>query len=242
MCTVSFIPVGENYFITSNRDEKTIRKPALAPQLYCVNEMGILFPKDTDAGGSWIGMNRNGDAAVLLNGAFSKHIPGKSYQRSRGLVFTEILSSCMPLKYFDELDLTGIESFTIIILEKLFLFECRWNGVKKFYKQLPVTEAYIWSSVTLYDTAISQKREAWFTEWMQSNPSPVQKDIINFHHFTGDGDIKNNLVMNRDNVLKTVSITSMDLTKESGTIVYHDLQNNLQSIQQLLFAAEEVSG
>ena len=240
MCTVSFIPVGDRYFITSNRDEKIVRKPALAPQLYRVNGMEILFPKDPDAGGSWIGMNRNGDAAVLLNGAFHKHIPAQSYQRSRGLVLTGILSSQMPVKYFDELDVTGIEPFTIIILEKQFLFECRWNGMNKFYRQLSVTEAYIWSSITLYDTAIRQKKETWFAEWMQANPFPIQDDIISFHLFSGDGDQRNSLVMNRDNAMLTVSVTSMDLTKETGKIVYLDLQNNSQSQQQLSFTSETV--
>ena len=238
MCTVSFIPVGDRYFITSNRDEKIIRKPALAPQLYSINGTEMLFPKDAGAGGSWIGMNRNGDAAVLLNGAFHKHTSAHSYHRSRGLVFTEILSSQTPVKYFDELDLSGIEPFTIIILEKQFLFECRWNGMNKFYRQLSVTEAYIWSSVTLYDSAIIKKREAWFAEWMRSNPYPPQDTIMDFHLFTGDGDQRNDLVMNRNNAMLTVSVTGMSLTKKNGTMIYNDLQTLSEYKQQLTFKAQ----
>ena len=34
MCTVSFIPVNDNYILTSNRDEKKLRRPAVPPAVY----------------------------------------------------------------------------------------------------------------------------------------------------------------------------------------------------------------
>ena len=71
MCTVTFIPGKDRYFITSNRDEKMLRKPAIAPQPYVINGNTLVYPRDADAGGTWIAMNENGNAAVLLNGAFT---------------------------------------------------------------------------------------------------------------------------------------------------------------------------
>ena len=74
MCTVTFIPTGDKYFITSNRDEKNTRKFAIPPSAYEFESGKIFFPKDGDRGGSWIAIHENGNAAVLLNGAFEKHI------------------------------------------------------------------------------------------------------------------------------------------------------------------------
>jgi len=84
MCTVSFIPVGGKLFISSNRDEKRSRKIALPPAQYEYNELKFVFPKDADAGGTWIAVKENGDAAVLLNGAFINHIAEPPYRKSRG--------------------------------------------------------------------------------------------------------------------------------------------------------------
>jgi hypothetical protein len=46
MCTVSFIPIKDKYFITSNRDEKYTRKKALSPALYNYDGHKMIFPKD----------------------------------------------------------------------------------------------------------------------------------------------------------------------------------------------------
>ena len=34
MCTVTFIPTNEKYFITVNRDEKNTRRRAMVPAVY----------------------------------------------------------------------------------------------------------------------------------------------------------------------------------------------------------------
>ena len=93
MCTVSFISEKNNVFITHSRDEMIARSPALAPEIYPVNNKHLLFPRDGLAGGSWIGVNETGTAAALLNGAFIKHIPHPPYRKSRGLIFLDLLSS-----------------------------------------------------------------------------------------------------------------------------------------------------
>ncbi len=84
MCTVTFIPVNDRYYITSNRDEKRIRSQAIFPQVHTENGNKIIYPQDADAGGSWIAMHGNGNAAVLLNGAFEKHEPDPPYKKKPG--------------------------------------------------------------------------------------------------------------------------------------------------------------
>ena len=99
------------------------------------------------------------------------------------------------------MDLDRIEPFTLILLEKENLYECRWDGNDKHYQQLKTHRPYIWSSVTLYEKEAMKKREQWFAAFLNDNPHPTQKDILEFHQFTGDGDSANDLLMEREGYL-----------------------------------------
>lgn len=241
MCTVSFLPVNNRYYITSNRDEKSIRQPALPPQITRANGRALLCPRDGDAGGSWIGIQENGHAAVLLNGGFTKHVEAPFYRISRGLVFIEILSAEQPLDRFLSADLLGIQPFTLVLFSLANLYECCWDGSRKHTRLLPLDEPHIWSSVTLYEPAVIAKRKYWFTEWLKKQPAPAWDDILLFHRFAGDGDPLNDLRMNRSNRMLTVSITSMEIEAASGTMRYHDLQANQYHRSELQFAQPSVS-
>lgn len=224
MCTVSFIPVRDSYFITSNRDEKLTRKRAIAPVAYKQDDNYLIYPKDADAGGSWIAMKENGDCAVLLNGAFLPHVSRPPYGRSRGLVLLDIINDLRPSQRLVKFRLENIEPFTLILIEGGSLYEFRWDGQEKYCKQLAPHRPYIWSSATLYDGLVIKKRENWFARFLNSNPHPTQRDILNFHRFTGDGDAANDLLMSRDNKYSTVSITSIHLTADRGSMKYLDVQ------------------
>ena len=159
MCTVSFIPVGDKFYITSNRDEKLSRKRALPPAIHEHDGTKILFPKDADAGGTWIAAKENGDVAVILNGAFINHISTPPYRKSRGLILLDILAREKPSAAFSKIDPDEIEPFTIVLLENKSLFEFRWDGNEKYGKKLAKQQSHIWSSATLYDGLTVKKRE-----------------------------------------------------------------------------------
>jgi uncharacterized protein with NRDE domain len=226
MCTVTYIPTNDKYFISSNRDERKSRSRAIPPAVYEINQKKLIFPKDGDAGGSWIALHENGNAAVLLNGAFEKHVAMSPYRKSRGKIFLTIIGNEGPARYFHQLDLDQIEPFTLVLLEKDSLYEFRWDGKDKHARQLKKHRPYIWSSATLYEKSIVEKREQWFASFLNRNPQPTQKDIVAFHQFTGDGDTKNDLLMEREGVYATVSITSMLLTADRGSMKYLDLKDN----------------
>jgi hypothetical protein len=237
MCTVTFIPVKDKFFITSNRDEKILRKPALPPTVYNLEGANIIFPKDSGAGGTWIAMHENGNAIVLLNGGFKKHTPAPTYIKSRGIVLLDVIKTTSPFKTFSELNLSGVEPFTIVLLGNSVLYECRWDGKSKHQKELDIIKPYIWSSVTLYDDEIVQKREQWFREWLDKKPQPTMRDILNFHLFTGDGDKHNDLRMNRNGEMLTLSLTGMEITNDKGTMQYYDLIKNELYKKELYFTS-----
>lgn len=226
-------------FLTSNRDEKHWRRPAQAPGMHAHGEHEMIYPTDGDAGGSWIALCANGNAGVLLNGAFEKHERKDRYKKSRGLVFLDVLAAKRPLHHFLKTALQDIEPFTLLLWQENNLYECRLDGKgKKYCIALKTYRPYIWSSVTLYDEAVRKKREQWFLKWLNNHPVPGRKDILDFHRFAGDGDEQNSLLMNREGRVFTVSITSLEITGQKGLVHYTDVLTRETARQQFHHAED----
>lgn len=222
MCTVSYIPVRGKVLITSNRDEKNSRSAALAPAFHSGTGVVLLYPTDAEKGGTWIALKENGDAAVLLNGAFEKHQSRPPYRMSRGLLIPEILSAERPTLYLSRMNLEGIEPFTLVIFESGSLFEMRWDGSQQYARQLAAYRPQIWSSATLYDEKIIRKRQQWFASFLNQTPVPTQQDILRFHQFAGEGDPRNDLMMSAAGIYRTVSTTGILLCEGRGSMTYID--------------------
>jgi len=233
MCTVSFISHPNKHIITSNRDEHISRPVAFAPGFEIVNGCQLLFPKDPQAGGTWFAINQFGHVAVLLNGAFEKHVRTPPYSRSRGLVLLEILSHENPLDKFESRDLNTIEPFTLILLLGVVLMELRWDGIKKHIKILDVNSNYIWSSATLYSMEVRLKKENLFEDFLQSDVFKIEENIIRFH-FGDESDNKEEFIINRENVLKTVSITQAVVKKDLISMQHLDLLNDRISMEVIV--------
>lgn len=234
MCTVTFIPSKHTVFLTSNRDEKQWRSPASMPSIHKGISGNILFPRDGDAGGTWIGAHENGNAIVFLNGGFFAHTPAPPYRRSRGLILVDLIDRPEPFNSFLTIELENIEPFTAVIWDDHRLFECRWDGDKKHVLPLDASEPHIWSSVTLYNPAIIQKRKQWFDQWIKERNMPSLQNILDFHLFTGDGDSHNDLKMNRGQTF-TVSVTSMAISADRVQMQYLDIINDKSFQQELVF-------
>jgi hypothetical protein len=235
MCTVTFIPTATGIHLTSNRDEQVDRGRAQDPAYFYGNGYKLVFPKDPDAGGSWIALKDNGDALVLLNGAFIKHLRKPPYRRSRGQVLLDVIKAKDPGQHFNEMDLEGIEPFTLVLFTRGALWECRWDGFKRHRLPLDARKAYIWSSVTLYDDRETHERRQWFGEWLNEKRDQIDsEEIFYFHQHAGNGDGGNNLVMNRGNKVRTVSITSILIADNLLRMRYRDLQSGKDAEKTLI--------
>ena len=228
MCTVSYIPAAGGYYLTSNRDEKSTRSNALEPRIYSYKNTNLIFPKDPDANGTWIVLKENNDALCLLNGAFANFIDTGNYNVSRGIVVLEIASTENMIGAFTKINLSKTAPFTLVMINDGSLYECRWDGEQKYTKPLDAATAYIWSSATLYDEVQRATRKNWFDKFIHQNYFPNQEEIINFHTYSGDGNIENDLVMNRNNKYFTVSITSIAVT-ENSYMLYQNLTTHDRS-------------
>jgi len=217
MCTVTFVPLGgKNFVLTSNRDVSYKRAPASPPEIHVEHGVELLYPRDEEAGGTWIGSSYDNRLLCLLNGGFENHVRKLPYRKSRGLIVTELLAASDLSSALKSIDLEDIEPFTLVTVEwknDLALGEFVWDGLKKHLKILPI-EANIWSSSTLFDPAMRETRKQWFEDW-KSHGDFNPESILEFHKTAGRGDDNVGVVLKRRQV-GTVSITQFTNREPSG--------------------------
>ncbi|MFY8020470.1 MAG: NRDE family protein [Bacteroidia bacterium] len=226
MCTVSVIIQNEKIILTSNRDEKTQRLPALFPVPYSLENKVIYYAKDTQANGTWFACDSKGNAVVLLNGGFRKHEPQPDYRKSRGLVVVDIISSLHPFAELETYPLENIEPFHLIFTNGNHVKRMIWDGEQKYFFYLH-SKASIYSSVTLYDEEIIREREQLFQSFLETKPIHEASDLFAFHQQNHDEE--NGFVMNRNNKVKTISISQLVIGNGISQYRYLDLQLNQES-------------
>lgn len=226
MCTVSFVNVNNKIIITSNRDEKIIRPSAIPPKNYSINGKHVIFPKDPKAGGTWYIVDEKGTVLVLLNGADEKHQVELPYRKSRGLIVLELISHDSPKDFWDEMDLDNIEPFTLVLFQDSQLFQLRWNGNQKEKLNFDTNEKHIWSSATLYSSAIRKERADLFYSFLEEKGLLSETDMYQFHRYTDEGNAENGLVINRNGEMKTLSITQSVIEQNKVAILHYDLVTN----------------
>lgn len=230
MCTVTFLPLSNTDFIlTSNRDEQRLRE-TLPPKIYEEDGVEMLFPKDKVAGGTWIGASSKKRLVCVLNGGFQKHKRKDNYTKSRGLIAKELLKEISLQPYLENLDLLGVEPFTMIVVDwnnhELNLFEVVWDEHEKHITKHKI-EPKIWSSSTLYTNEIKELRNYWFQQWLTENEF-TSEAIIQFHHAeTGD---KEQAILMKRSYVETVSITSVKKMENTVEMVYEDIAHPKKTI------------
>ncbi len=225
MCTVTYIPSGDNEFtLTQNRDESPLR---ITHELIKVNrgEKKLLFPKDPLAGGTWIAVSDSGQLVSILNGAFDKHKHRPPYRKSRGLMALEFFDFKHAGLFFETYNFNEIEPFTMLIFDKGKLYDFRWDEQLKYVEELDPDRPHLWASSTLYSNEAKHKRKIWFEKWQNGRTDFSRNAILNFHRTAGDGDPENDLIMNRNNIVRTTSITSITKTHKVFDVYFSDLMS-----------------
>jgi len=228
MCTLTYIPDEKNgYFLTQNRDES----PKRVASGLITRQFGkhiLLYPKDSGAGGTWIVISNQNQFVALLNGAQVKHSHRPPYRRSRGLMVLDFFAFANAKHFFEQYTFEGMEPFTMIIYQNDTLYEIRWDAQQQSIKPLDIAKAHLWASSTLYPPDVQQKRQTWFRDWLTNRTEINLDTVLHFHQTAGDGDPSNDLVMNRNNLVCTTSITTIQKTDHKVDMQFIDLihQNN----------------
>lgn len=231
MCTLTFFPLSNTEFVvTSNRDEQPERE-TIPPKEYDYNGMTLIYPKDKRAGGTWIGANKNGRVASLMNGGKVPHQRKASYRLSRGVVMVELLKAENAIAFLNTFDFSGIEPFTIILIEPqnnsdFVAYELIWDEENLHIRTL-AWEPQIWSSTPLYTREIHQYRIAWLNKFIQETPRICPSEIWEFHHTAGNGNKSMDFIMDRGFV-HTKSITQF-VKEDTIKFRYEDVENRSMS-------------
>lgn len=239
MCLVSYHPLGNGEFIlASNRDESPLRSDTVIVDDQ-IGEHRVKYPKDLK-GGSWIIISDKDRLICLLNGAFVKHKHNPPYRESRGVIIKLLFEYDSAADFIKDVNLVDIEPFTTVIYDREKLYEFRWDGLSKYVETLDLNATYIWSSSTLYDKYMQEKREMEFRRLLASS-KPIDEGKIKRIHTTGSvGDPDNDFMMSRwNNKVKTISTTivsrkgdeiSLDFENfEDGEKEYHVLDRSVLS-------------
>ncbi len=208
MCTLSFIPLQTGNVITANRDENPLRNATGLSPFRNRKDKEYLIAREPVFGGTNLAIELNGSLTTLLNGAFGQHSPEGEYRMSRGIMVLESLDFDDLFHFSREFDFEHIEPFTLVRFSDV-IQEIRWDGNDITPSTHDLLTPHIWASPQLYAADAIEKRKVWFERFMKRNGTPGPDDIFDFHILAGDGDIKNDLVMNRDNMVRTVSITQV---------------------------------
>jgi hypothetical protein len=230
MCTVTYIPTSTGFYFTSSRDEKASRD-TLIPAEYESNGLKLVYPKDEKAGGTWIASSLEGKTACLLNGAFVNHERKDNYSKSRGLILLESFRYHNANEFSNEVELENVEPFTLLLLninsEVLKSFsEFRWDGKKKFLKAIDITSPQIWSSATLYNSSVQQKRQELFKQWLYKHSDFEDAMIFDFHNRKHGLANSEDLIMKANDDLMTLSISQIHFNKGESVFKYLDIINN----------------
>jgi uncharacterized protein with NRDE domain len=234
MCTVIFIPDNEKVFFASLRDESPMRERAIAPSIVKINKVKTLSPKDPVAGGTWIGTNNAANVIILLNGAFENHLRNDYYRKSRGIIVSELLATALPVTEWNKIDMKNIEPFTLVVWSKRNLYQLVWDGNTKHTFLLDAAQSHIWSSATLYNASAGIIRKEAFQKWIAEKPSVCKLSILNF--FTSSFiDPQNGFIMNRNEKIKTLSYTFVEMKNDTSLMNYRDFLTGAETAQSISF-------
>ena len=231
MCTVSVVrSSGGDLILTSNRDESPSRSVNKINTESIENQQ-IMYPGDT-AGGSWIVASNLGWFICVLNGAFKKHSHNPPYKKSRGIIAKEFFQYHSAFQFFQDINLEGIEPFTFIAYDQDKLYELRWDEKVKHFSVIDASRPHVWSSCTLYEPDMQERREKVFHNMLSDIPEISSSAMIDVHTHGKVGDPEQDFMMNRSDRVATISMSQIVVSRKKISLFYHDLvaQNKVEKM------------
>jgi len=132
VCTLSWLPSRNGYWLLFTRDERRSRSRGSPPAVARRGDHLVLAPTDGDFEGTWIGVNSAGVGAALLNryadGPTDPGIP----RVSRGLLVRSLLdsrSATRVVRRLEDMSLAPFQSFTLAATDRRGVVHVTdWDG------------------------------------------------------------------------------------------------------------------
>ena len=152
----------------------------------------------------------------------------KVYGKSRGQVLLDSFLYEANEAFVKNYDLKDVEPFTLILIdykEELEIRELVWDGARKHHRLVDIKTPQLWSSSTLYDQENRANRQLWFKKWLLDHNEAPDYNIAAFHARKHAEDDQVDIIMQRDNGLQTVSVSSIQVKDGNLEFIYTDLLN-----------------
>jgi hypothetical protein len=196
VCTLTFLPglpLG-GFLLAHNRDESLARGPGLPPVAGRVGGALVLAPRDSDAGGTWLGVDERGRCLAILNGDRPPAAPAPADARSRGLLVLELLADARQAAVRAALErhvaagTLRSRPFKLAVAEpgapgaavvpehglrappaEATLLRIVWDGARLAFDELSGPQCLV--SSTFASEAVAAARQAAFARWLATLPA-----------------------------------------------------------------------
>ncbi|MGB0743136.1 MAG: NRDE family protein [Opitutales bacterium] len=223
MCTLSWWIRPDKRGVLFNRDEQHSRQPGGPLVLFTQKteaEFQVYAPVDSDAGGTWIGLNTKGLIVALLN-YYGHETTAPSPRRSRGKLVVDLLSSQKSVSgCFDELNQQDMSLYSGCLI---FCFD-----------RQDAPRALLWSGHSLSSLALDSGVPCLTTSSVRTSACVdyrknlfeginARDDLMRAHMHYNSSDPALGPLMYREDAA-TDSFTEITLGRESGTISFQTFQ------------------
>lgn len=188
MCTLTIHRTETSVLATMNRDEARFRAPEIPPQVMTDEKHALrwLAPTDSQAGGTWFGVNEYAVQACLLNRYMPEDIkklnaPGP--RPSRGQIIVDSLAKGREKEVFkwlhESFDPSPYPSFHLIVIGPSQTQSFAWNG-QTLEKQVHSGTWLFFSSSSWRTEEVIQYRKEAFEAWVEKG-APTEGLLPSFH-------------------------------------------------------------
>jgi hypothetical protein len=221
MCTISIVPHSYGVRVVCNRDERRGRSAALTPSEYRVGSRGAMFPRDSDGGGTWIGVNRDGLVAALLNRnpgsgqAQRRGLRGAEHLTSRGVIVPFLLQFERPAEavtHLERLSEISFAPFRLVLVDERSIWTAAGGGdLRLRVDRHPLVRPHVFSSSGLGDAMVEGPRRQLFEDLVLDRRDGLLAAQAEFHRHQWSNAPAISVLMSRVDA-RTVSRTQVDLT------------------------------
>jgi hypothetical protein len=225
MCILSIVPLSKVTIITSNRDEQRSRENSVEPTIVNLGGRKTIIARDSKANGTWIVTDNSGRTAVLLNGAFEKHVSKPPYRESRGITLINLFEESDFNTAFQLYNLEKIEPFQIILINNPNSFQFLWDGNKKYVFSIDLNKPQVFFSSTLYTKKQQEDKKNNFLSALNKIEECNANWLLNFHSNQDVISADLNFFMSRENQT-TKSITQIEINSCSSSYKHWQIWDN----------------
>lgn len=228
MCTLTIHRTEASVVVTMNRDEARFRAPEVPPRVFQDGPSALhwLAPTDSQAGGTWFGVNEYAVQGCLLNRYMPEdieklNVPGP--RPSRGQIIVDVLAKGLEHNAFDWIDKSfdpePFPSFHLVVIGPRQTRSFAWNG-KTLEKQAHLESWLFFSSSSWRTAEVIQYRREAFEAWVAAG-APNEGPLPSFHVWQPPDRAEWAPLMDRDiSATRSITQTMTDCSKHVTEMRY----------------------